>query len=457
MHPGGNSMIRFSRRIFTDLAIYMMGFGLVIGFVFPFFMTLLGVPVSYTMQLWFFIVCIIAGLIVGAMNILLARSVVGSRLHLIANKMKQIGGYLSSKSHEAIVATCSMQECLVEKDSDDELGECAESYNQLISTLYASFQQETMVKSFSQLLSSRLELDDLAASVLPALLEHTGAEAGALLVEENDELRPAASFRIDGVETLKDREFIKRVAQEKKRITIELPENIAIEGSLLTFRPASIILEPIVYHDVVLAIILLAFIRKPGDEVQRTIDLISPNLSVAIRNSLSYDQLQRLAANDSLTGLFNRRFGMARLQEEFGRAVRNSAPIGVCIFDLDHFKLVNDTYGHQVGDKVLVFLSKIIRSALREGDIAMRYGGEEFMTILPGASMTDAYQIAERIRRMVEESEFQYGPQRIRITISGGVSSWPDFDASSADALVKRADESLYAAKEGGRNRVAVL
>ena len=115
MHPGGNSMIRFSRRIFTDLAIYMMGFGLVIGFVFPFFMTLLGVPVSYTMQLWFFIVCIIAGLIVGAMNILLARSVVGSRLHLIANKMKQIGGYLSSKSHEAIVATCSMQECMVEE------------------------------------------------------------------------------------------------------------------------------------------------------------------------------------------------------------------------------------------------------------------------------------------------------------------------------------------------------
>ncbi len=218
----------------------------------------------------------------------------------------------------------------MKKDSDDELGECAESYNQLISDLYASFQRETMVKSFSKLLSSRLELEDLAESMLPVMLEYTGAEAGALLIEENDELRPAASFRLDGVETLKDKDFIKRAAQGKKRITIELPENIAVEGVLLTFRPASIILEPVVYHDVVLAIMLLAFVRKPSEEAQHTLDLLSPNLSVAIRNSLSYDQLQRLAANDSLTGLFNRRFGMARLQEEFGRAVRNSAPIGVC-------------------------------------------------------------------------------------------------------------------------------
>ncbi len=87
----------------------------------------------------------------------------------------------------------------------------------------------------------------------------------------------------------------------------------------------------------------------------------------------------------------------------------------------------------------------------------MRYGGEEFMTILPGASMIDTYQIAERIRHMVEESEFQYGSQRIRLTISGGATSWPDFDATSAEILVKRADQSLYAAKEGGRNRVAIL
>jgi diguanylate cyclase (GGDEF)-like protein len=155
--------------------------------------------------------------------------------------------------------------------------------------------------------------------------------------------------------------------------------------------------------------------------------------------------------------MFNRRFGMARLQEEYGRAVRSGSPVGICLFDLDHFKLVNDTYGHPTGDKVLVHVSKIMRGALREGDVALRYGGEEFMVVLPGASITDAFDIADRIRRLVAETAFQHGSNVLSITISGGAAAWPDFDAASADALVRRADESLYKAKEEGRNRIVAL
>jgi diguanylate cyclase (GGDEF)-like protein len=184
---------------------------------------------------------------------------------------------------------------------------------------------------------------------------------------------------------------------------------------------------------------------------------VNSSLAVAFRNSLTYDQLQQLAANDSLTGMFNRRFGMARLQEEYGRALRSGSPIGLCLFDLDHFKRVNDTYGHPMGDKVLAHVSKLIRGVLREGDVALRYGGEEFLIVLPGASLTDAFQIGDRIRRVVEETVFQHGSQNLSLTISGGTSSWPDYDASSADALVRKADEALYRAKEGGRNRIIAL
>jgi len=106
---------------------------------------------------------------------------------------------------------------------------------------------------------------------------------------------------------------------------------------------------------------------------------------------------------------------------------------------------------------VLVHVSKLIRGALREGDVALRYGGEEFMIVMPGASITDAFQIAERVRRLVSETVFQHGSNALSLTISGGSSSWPDFDASSADALVRRADEALYKAKEEGRNRIIAL
>ncbi|HCO47954.1 MAG TPA: GGDEF domain-containing protein, partial [Spirochaetaceae bacterium] len=190
-----------------------------------------------------------------------------------------------------------------------------------------------------------------------------------------------------------------------------------------------------------------------GADALHFFDLVNASLAVAFRNAITYDQLQQLAANDSLTGMFNRRFGMARLQEEYGRAIRSGSPLGVCIFDLDHFKKVNDTYGHPVGDKVLVHVSKLIRGALREGDVAMRYGGEEFMIVMPGASITDSFEIAERVRRLVAETVFQHGSNTLTLTISGGAAAWPDFDAASAEALVRRSDESLYKAKEEGRNR----
>ena len=230
-----------------------------------------------------------------------------------------------------------------------------------------------------------------------------------------------------------------------------------MQGALVDFQPRTVWVEPLMYHGVALGVIVLASAVPIKPEALHFLDLVNASLTVAFRNALTYDQLQQLAANDSLTGMFNRRFGMARLQEEYGRAIRSGSPLGICLFDLDHFKLVNDTYGHPLGDKVLFHVSKVIRGALREGDVALRYGGEEFMIVLPGASITDAFEIADRVRRLIAETVFQHGSNILSLTISGGAAAWPDYNASSAEALVKRADESLYKAKEEGRNRIIAL
>jgi diguanylate cyclase (GGDEF)-like protein len=177
-------------------------------------------------------------------------------------------------------------------------------------------------------------------------------------------------------------------------------------------------------------------------------------LGLALQNALAHDRLQRLAALDALTGAFNRRFGMARLREEFGRAVRSRAPLGVIIFDIDHFKRVNDTYGHLLGDRVLARMAKAVRPVVREGDVLVRYGGEEFLLVLPAASRADAAKIAERLRYLVEETSIADGEQTVRVTISLGVTSYPEFDAADELELLALADKLLYNAKESGRNRV---
>jgi len=450
-------MIRLSKSVFNDLAIFMMGFGFLVGIVFPFFLILLGVPASITLQPWFIFVCIMAGLVVGLVNIILARSVVGARLQKLVKRMQYISNHLINDSHEDIVSNCKTSDCLLEVDSSDVLGESAKSYNVLVNSLFASLKSELMVRQFTSMLSTRLELEDLGVTVLPALLSFTGTEAGTIVMERDGEMEVIASYRIRDNAGVVKSDVVTRAIVSKQRQLLQMPADIAIESSVLDFSPRTVLVEPLVYHDVALGVIVLASVSAISQETLAMLELVNASLAVAFRNALTYDQLQKLAANDSLTGMFNRRFGMARLQEEFGRSIRSGSPVGVCIFDLDHFKNVNDTYGHPMGDKVLVHVSRLLKSALREGDVALRYGGEEFMAVLPGASLTDAFQIADRVRRLVEETVFQHGSQNLKLTLSGGAASWPDFDASSSDALVRRADEALYQAKEGGRNRIVAL
>jgi len=236
--------------------------------------------------------------------------------------------------------------------------------------------------------------------------------------------------------------------------SIRLPENIVVDGLLVTYQPKEILFIPIVYKELSLGIIMLASTEFYNEQIKNNIQLLNSSLALALKNALSYSQLQELAANDPLTNIFNRRFGLIRLQEEYNRSIRMNIPLGLFIADIDFFKSVNDTYGHTVGDRVLILISKIAKQALREGDIFIRYGGEEFMAILPGASTQDIKLVAERFRRMVEESSFQHLNQEIKVTISIGITSYPENDISKVEDLIEKADHSLYQAKETGRNKV---
>jgi diguanylate cyclase (GGDEF)-like protein/PAS domain S-box-containing protein len=160
------------------------------------------------------------------------------------------------------------------------------------------------------------------------------------------------------------------------------------------------------------------------------------------------DELRRLALTDALTGLFNRRHLDATLRQEFKRVVRTGGPLSVILFDVDHFKKFNDTYGHDQGDRVLQAVAATFRDSLRKYDSACRYGGEEFVGILPDTPSIGAYNVAERIREAVAATEVD----GLRVKISIGVSTFPDIHVVSAEALLEAADAALYQSKEGGRN-----
>lgn len=160
-------------------------------------------------------------------------------------------------------------------------------------------------------------------------------------------------------------------------------------------------------------------------------------------------QLEDVANRDAMTGLSNRRYGERLLEMEVERAARYERPLSVVLFDVDHFKRINDTYGHPVGDRVLMTVARILGDASRESDVLVRWGGEEFLLIVPERGMGEAARLAERLRRTLEESDVAI-PRLL--TASFGVATL--MERESAADVVRRADAAMYAAKQGGRNAV---
>jgi diguanylate cyclase (GGDEF)-like protein len=166
-------------------------------------------------------------------------------------------------------------------------------------------------------------------------------------------------------------------------------------------------------------------------------------------------KLVEMNTKDVLTGIYNRRFLESRLQEECDRHRRHSRPLSLLMIDIDFFKKVNDTYGHQCGDLVLHSVATKAASIIRSTDFIARYGGEEFCCLLPETTADAAETVAENLRKQIEEMENSFDNSNVKVTISLGISSFISED--SPDSLLKRADDALYQAKHSGRNRFVRL
>ena len=448
--------MRITRKVFTDLAIWMIAFGLGIGIVFPFFVMLLGVPAQTALTIPFFLACLGAGAASGVINFSLARMVVGSRLKILAKAMKHIEENLMTMTTTGDMTQCTAEECLIVVDSEDEIGESATAFNRLVEALAHSMETQAAVRSFSQMLTSQLELEGLAQQALQQFIEHTGASGGAILCESGGELNVAASHGMKDVELLAQSDHVRYAVRTGDSQLVRLPDDVQVDGVMANFRPSEIVILPATYKSIPLGVVILATTGSFDADAQTRMELFRQNFGLALNNAVAHNRLQRLAALDPLTGVYNRRFGLTRLHEEFDRAVRMNAPMGVIMMDIDHFKQVNDTYGHLVGDRILIAVTRVAKTILRDGDVLIRYGGEEFLAVLPAASSEDLRLIGERLLRAIEDTSVAEGSQTIRVTVSLGAAAYPNQNVAKEDALVQLADEALYQAKDTGRNRLVL-
>jgi diguanylate cyclase (GGDEF)-like protein len=228
-------------------------------------------------------------------------------------------------------------------------------------------------------------------------------------------------------------------------------------GTLRLDRHASQTCVPMISQGDVIGVLVIA--RDPGEDSPADsghIIALAEQLSLAISNVSLRDALRHQSTVDPLTGLYNRRFFDESLKRELARAQRSRSACSVVMIDLDHFKRVNDTYGHDSGDLVLQAASRAIQQRVRASDVVCRYGGEELVLMLPDCEVAEAAKCAETIRLSLTAIVIQHAGHTISgISASFGVAQWPGHGNTEQDVL-QAADRALYAAKKGGRNKVVV-
>jgi len=193
--------------------------------------------------------------------------------------------------------------------------------------------------------------------------------------------------------------------------------------------------------------------KDSEEKVVETIDGALERWRRTQQSKANLEQLERLANYDSLTGLYNRGAILRKLEEQINHARRYKKEFSLSLMDIDHFKKVNDQYGHLIGDEVLEKVAELVREDVRIADSVGRYGGEEFIAVLPKTQLSSAVIVAERIREIIEATEMTASEGKVfSVTVSQGLSGYRAGD--DKDSLISRADEALYRAKETGRNRV---
>ncbi len=254
-------------------------------------------------------------------------------------------------------------------------------------------------------------------------------------------------------------DIIKITDESKKKTSIE---TLLFKGSLKINNKAkgkilSKLIVPLNIHNECIGYLSFLSTKKNAfaSKTEDIIYLLAHDFSMVFKLMLLYDETKELSITDGLTQLYNKRYFLETLEKEFVRAKRFGNELSVILMDIDHFKSVNDTYGHVQGDSILKEMGEIINRGIRKVDFPARYGGEEFIIITPNTNIQDAIEIAERVRDITEKYDFKTEKKPLRITISLGVATM-NKTITNKTSLIKRADGALYQAKDSGRNRVCV-
>lgn len=315
------------------------------------------------------------------------------------------------------------------------------------------------LQQISQAISSLFDMDELLSFVNDIIIGVMGASTSNIALYSGDRLK----VKLSNIQNLKERAILTdNINNSCLKQAIDHGESIIdnnvnpdnyefIKGR----NVKSLICVPLQIKGKIHGLLLVEHNMPEafGDRNISILKIITQQVSIAIENARLYEQLQDYANTDGLTQVYNRLFFQKSLKEELIQAQKEGYEVSVILYDIDNFKKFNDTYGHLFGDVVLKSIARLVKESIRKNDIVARFGGEEFVVLLPHTSLEAAYEKAEKLRKGISSLIVCDGEFSASVTVSLGVSSFPKF-ADTEDLLLKSADIALYKAKNQGKNCV---
>jgi two-component system cell cycle response regulator len=322
--------------------------------------------------------------------------------------------------------------------------------------------EATLLSELGRLARSTVQFDDTFLAVMEVVARAVDFTVGGMAFVDGDDLdlvmtlrRPVAAETLEQARRKVLEAVIAARGEPLGRVRWRaLPESTP--GTPALTGEVDLVTVPVVSTGRVAGLLAVGGgpASRPSAETRTFLDALAAQAHIVLENGRLFERVRELSIRDSLTSLFNHRHVLELVAQAVERADRYAEPVSVLMADIDHFKAVNDENGHLTGDALLRELAVLLRDSVRSVDAVGRYGGEEFLILLPHTAYEEGMMLAERIRARVQAAAFRLGDRTHRLTLSLGVFSCPSPLVSSAADLVREADRALYRAKNAGRNRV---